>query len=311
MPMKSPFVESIEYHSFVLLSKIARSLSFNTAAKAGSFLGASAYRTFGYRKTITLDNLSHAFPELSDSERRGIALRAFRNYGRMLMEMLWSLGQEEHLLLDIVRLRDPGVLQRAIDGNAGVIILSAHFGSWEFLLSSFRLQVGKPFVSIVQHQRNGRIDAMINRMRTRWENTTIPMGVSTREAFKALRDGKILLMLGDQSGPKEAEFIEFFGRPAATHRGAAAFSLKTGAPIVLALLIREPDGTYEAAVEEVDRSGLEGYTEENVVELTRRHVAMLERYIRRYPDHWLWMHKRWKHTDFYQASLPVEEEIHS
>jgi len=311
MAMKSPIVESIEYHSFVLLSKIARSLSFTTAARVGSFLGASAYRIIGYRKSITLDNLRHAFPGMQESELRGIALRAFRNYGIMLIEMLWSLGQEERLLKNIVRLQNADVLKRAIAANAGVIILSGHFGSWEFLLSSFRLKVGRPFVSIVQHQRNRRIDEMINRMRTRWDNTTISMGVSTREVFKTLQEGKILLMLGDQSGPKEAVFINFFGRPAATHRGAAAFSLKTGAPIVMTFLIRQLDGTYEAVFEEVDRTGLESYSEENVVELTRRHVAVLERYIRQYPDHWLWMHRRWKHTEFYEASLPVEEEVHS
>jgi KDO2-lipid IV(A) lauroyltransferase len=309
--MKSPLVESIEYHSFVLLSKLSRSLSFRMAARAGSLLGAAAFRTIGYRKSITLDNLRHAFPGMEESERRAIALRAFRNYGIMLMEMLWSLGQEEHLLRGIVRLRNPDVLQKSLEKNSGVIILSAHFGSWEFLLSSFRLQVGRPFVSIVQHQRNKRIDSMINGMRTRWDNTSIPMGVSTREVFKVLREGKILLMLGDQSGPKEAVFIDFFGRPAATHRGAAAFSLKTGAPIVMALLVRQSDGTYEGVFEEIDRTGLEAYTEENVVELTRRHVAVLERYIRQYPDHWLWMHKRWKHTGFYQSSLPVEGEVHS
>jgi Kdo2-lipid IVA lauroyltransferase/acyltransferase len=309
--MKSPFVESIEYHSFVLLSKISRALSFRTAAKVGSFLGATAFRTVGYRKSITLDNLRHAFPELPESGIRDIALRSFRNYGRMLVEMLWSLGQEERLLKDIVRLRNPEVLQKASAGASGIIILSAHFGSWEFLLSSFRLQVGRPFVSIVQHQRNKRIDDMINTMRTRWDNITIPMGVSTREAFRALREGNVLLMLGDQSGPKEAVFIDFFGRPAATHRGAAAFSLKIGAPIVMALLVRREDGTYEGVFEEVDKSGLEAYTEENVIELTRRHVAVLEGYIRQYPDHWLWMHKRWKHTGLYQAAIPEEAEVHS
>jgi KDO2-lipid IV(A) lauroyltransferase len=136
----------------------------------------------------------------------------------------------------------------------------------------------------------------------------IPMGISTREVFRTLQEGKVVAMLGDQSGPKESVFINFFGRPAATHRGAAAFSLKAGAPIVMLFLVRQKDGVYETQFEEVDRSGLEEYTEENVNELTRRHTAILEKYIRMHPDHWLWMHKRWKHTAYYESTNLVAEE---
>lgn len=160
---------------------------------------------------------------------------------------------------------------------------------------------------IAQRQRNKRIDAMIEQARTRWNNKTVSMGVSSREAFRALQDGAMMLILGDQSGPKEAVFIDFFGRPAATHRGAAAFSLKTKTPIIMTLMVRTNDGTYETVFEEIDKTGIEEYSEENVVELTRRHTAVLEKHIRLHPDHWLWMHKRWKHTEYYRSTQLVPE----
>jgi KDO2-lipid IV(A) lauroyltransferase len=94
-------------------------------------------------------------------------------------------------------------------------------------------------------------------------------------------------------------FVEFFGRPAATHRGTAVFSLKCDTPIVMFFIIRQVDGSHAIAFEEVDREGLSGTQEDKITELTRRHTAVLERFIRQYPDHWLWMHKRWKHTDAY------------
>jgi KDO2-lipid IV(A) lauroyltransferase len=156
-------------------------------------------------------------------------------------------------------------------------------------------------VAIAQPQRNRYIDAIITANRNRFGSSTVTMHQSVRAVVTLLRQGKIVGMLGDQSGPRESVYIDFFGRPAATHRGAAAFSLKHDAPIVMFFLIRQPDGTYKALFEEVDRSGLSQYTEENIVELTRRHTAVLERYVRTYPDHWLWMHKRWKHTEFFQA----------
>ncbi len=72
--------------------------------------------------------------------------------------------------------------------------------------------------------------------------------------------------------------------------------MKTDCPILFTALIRQSDGRYDAVFEEVDRSGLPGSTEQAILELTQRHVALLERHIRKYPDQWLWMHKRWKHT---------------
>jgi KDO2-lipid IV(A) lauroyltransferase len=158
-----------------------------------------------------------------------------------------------------------------------------------------------PVHIIVQRQRNKYVDRIINKGRMRHGNTTIPMGVSSREALSVLRGGGVLAALADQSGPKESAFVNFFGRPAATHRGVAAFSLKTGAPLVLIISKRNADGTYDALVEEIDMTALDGNPEDRIEELTRRHVAALERYIRRFPDHWLWMHRRWKHTAFYES----------
>ncbi|MBI1806750.1 MAG: lysophospholipid acyltransferase family protein, partial [Ignavibacteria bacterium] len=100
----------------------------------------------------------------------------------------------------------------------------------------------------------------------------------------------------DQSGPMEGVFIEFFGRRVATHQGPAAFALRSGAPMQIGFIIRRSDGTYEVILEDIRTADLHGNTEANILELTRRHTAILERYIRRYPDHWLWMHRRWKHT---------------
>ena len=306
--MKSPVVETVEYHCFAFLCWLARSLSFRMAGKVGSFLGGMGYYIILTRRKVTLDNLAHAFPELLERQRRRIAHASFRNYGIALVEMLWAGGQSADQLMKVARLSNPDVVKKHLDQSNGLIILSGHFGGWELIIHPVRLHLGRPFVIIVQRQRNRRIDAMIDASRAKWNNKTIPMGVSSREAFRTLREGGIVAMLGDQSGPKEAVFIDFFGRPAATHRGAAAFSLKTGAPIVMLFLIRQKDGTYDTVFEEVSKSGMEEYTEENVIELTRRHTALLEKYIRLYPDHWLWMHKRWKHTEFYQSREAIARE---
>jgi KDO2-lipid IV(A) lauroyltransferase len=302
--------ERIEYLLFLMLHRLARVVSFGVATRAGAALSGGVFSLTRIRKKVTLDNLRHAFPAKSGRELVQIARGAYRTYGIAITQMLWAGSASADELKSKVNIGDTGLVERALARGKGLILMSAHFGCWEFLVSSVRLHLGKPLLMIVQTQRNRRINALVDHLRSRFDNQTVPMGPSVRQILRALQDGKMVLMLGDQSGSRESVFIEFFGRPAATHRGPAAFSLRTDAPIVMILLVRRHDGTYDALFEEVDRSGLTGPSEENIVELTRRHTALLEKYIRRYPDHWLWMHKRWKHTTFFEERHAGTESSH-
>ncbi|HXX63041.1 MAG TPA: lysophospholipid acyltransferase family protein, partial [Bacteroidota bacterium] len=278
----------VEYAFFLPVNAIARSLSYRGARILGSALGTVAYSVVRYRRHISLDNLHRAFPEKPEAEIRRIAAGAYRGYGRSLLEMLWAGGAGGEELKAVMRLEKGELPRAALAEGKGLILLSGHFGAWECIVSSISLHLGFPVTAIAQPLRNPFVDGVITANRNRFGSGTITMHQSVREVVKLLRAGKAVGMLGDQSGPKESVFIEFFGRPAATHRGAAAFSLKCGAPIVMFFVIREMDGTYRTVFESVDRSGLSGSSEENIVELTKRHTAILERYIRRYPDHWLW-----------------------
>jgi KDO2-lipid IV(A) lauroyltransferase len=293
--------ERIEYLFFLLLHRLARVVSFGVATRVGAALGNGVFSLTGLRKRVTLENLRHAFPEKSEGEIARIARGAYRNYGIAVTQMLWSGSASADDLKSKVHVGDMGPAERALARGRGLILMSAHFGCWELLVSAVRLHMGTPFVMIVQTQRNRRINALVDRLRSRFDNQTIAMGPSVRQVVRALEEGKTVVMLADQSGPRESVFIEFFGRPAATHRGPAVFSLRNDTPIVMVFLVRRPDGTYDALFEEVDRGGLTGSSEEDVVELTRRHTALVEKYIRRFPDHWLWMHKRWKHTAYFEG----------
>jgi KDO2-lipid IV(A) lauroyltransferase len=302
--------ERIEYLLFLLLHQTARFVSFKVATTVGSGLGHFVFRFTRIRRHVTMENLRHAFPQKTEGELLTIAHGAYRTYGIAITQMLWAGGASAEELISKVHMSSRESIARALEQGQGLLLMSAHFGSWELLPTSVRLLVDRPFVMIVQTQRNHRINALIDRLRSRFDNQTIPMGPSVRHILEALRENKIVLLLGDQSGPKESVFVDFFGRPAATHRGPAVFSLRNDTPILMIFLVRRSDGTYEALLEEVDRSGLEGSSEENILELTRRHTALAEKYIRIYPDHWLWMHKRWKHTPYFEASKPgVQEHV--
>jgi Kdo2-lipid IVA lauroyltransferase/acyltransferase len=293
-------ISRIEYILFRLIALIVRPLSAHRAQRIGAGLGLAVMILTGYRKRVTRDNLARALPELPVEERERIVRRAYMNYGIAMVEMLWAYSQKPEVLKPLVRIENPGLLDAARRRGKGVILLSAHFGSWELLLSSVRLHLPVRVTAIVQRQRNELVDAFIDRARSRFDSVMVPMGPAVREVLSALQKNEIVLVLGDQSGPKESIFIPFFGRPSATHRGAAAFALRTGAAMVMLLLVRQEDGTYCGKFEEVDTGSLTGSREDQVTELTKRHTALLEQGIRRHPDHWLWMHKRWKHTPYFE-----------
>ncbi len=291
----------VEYLLFKFFFRLARTLSYRSASLVGSALGGFVFRRTKFRKSITLDNLRRAFPEKPPVEIEAIAQEAYRNYGIALMQMLWSWGATSEDLVSKAVLVDNGAIQRALALRRGLILLSGHFGAWELFATSFRLLVGEPFVLVVQTQRNRRIDEMLSQLRSRFGNSVVTMGIGTRALLRAVAEKRIIGMLGDQSSSKEGGvFVKFFGRPAATHRGAAALALKHRVPVIMAVLVRQPDDTYRILCEELEYSDIAGNSEDAIRELTSRHVAVLERYIRQYPGQWLWMHKRWKHAEYYR-----------
>jgi KDO2-lipid IV(A) lauroyltransferase len=122
------------------------------------------------------------------------------------------------------------------------------------------------------------------------------METSLREILKALHNGEAVGLVADQAAPKENVPTEFFGTMVPTHQGPSALCLKMGCPMIMAFSVRRPDGSYDAFIQEVPTQDLRDDSAENVNELTRRHVKITEETIRKYPDHWMWQHKRWKHV---------------
>ncbi len=286
----------LEFFLFQLVKWFVLALPLKSAQRLGRILGSGAYHLLGKRRAVTFDNLRHAFPEKSAEELAAIARGAFRNYGVALMEFLWFPNLTEERLRALVRPENIELMEHGFARGKGMVMLSGHFGNWELIALAMAHFARHPFTIIVQTQSNRLVDAVINRHRCLFGNKVVPMESSVREILRTLQEGGIVAIAPDQSGPMEGVFVDFFGRSVATHQGPAAFALRSGAPMQMGFIIRRSDGTYDVVLEEIPTADLAGYTEDHVLELTRRHTALLERYIRAHPDHWQWMHRRWKHT---------------
>jgi KDO2-lipid IV(A) lauroyltransferase len=127
---------------------------------------------------------------------------------------------------------------------------------------------------------------------------SIPRGAALRGILKALHEKKFVAILADQDAGGNGIFVDFLGRPASTGRGPAAFVLKTRAPIVFCVTIREPQGRHRIEAElltfDFSQNGAALSEEEKLKSVTQAWTKVLEKYVRQYPDHWFWMHRRWK-----------------
>ena len=285
----------LEYGLFLCVRGILLLLPLKSAQRLGAGLGAFAYAVLSVRRRIALDNLRHAFPEKTESERRAIAREAFRSYGIALCEFIWFPNLTGEGMARLVRYDCREKVREAAADPRGLILLSGHFGNWELTAFAGAFLSGVPFTVVVQTQSNTMVDAVINGIRCLRGNRVVPMGIAIREIITTLRKGGVVALAADQSGAKEGVYVDFFGRRVATHQGPAAFALKTGASVKMGLTIRQADGSYAIVLEDIPTSDIDPAAPDALEVLTARHTAVLEAYIRRYPGHWQWMHRRWKH----------------
>lgn len=291
----------LEYLLLSIVRGVILLLPFRTVQRLGHYVGGFVFRRLPLRQGLVMENLRAAYPDMPDDERRAIADQSYRNIFTTFFETFWIPRMNLERLRSLV-LITPDERQR-VDGimarGKGMIILSGHITNWELVAIAIGALTPYPLELVIKRQRNPYVDRLMNRIRTSFTNTVVEMDRAPREVIRRLRDGKAVGMLADQSGPDDGLFVDFFGRPTSTHAGPAVFALRTGTPIVVTTGVRTEEGTFTVHFEELSTEGLDGTDQEKIQEITRRHTAALERYVRSHPGQWLWLHKRWKHSDRY------------
>jgi KDO2-lipid IV(A) lauroyltransferase len=245
----------------------------------------------GIRRRVTLDNLAHAFRERSDEERRAIARGAYANMARVVVDALRTLGASRAELLAEVEVDDFGPVERALASGKGLLVATAHLGSWEMFGAAMAQRV--PLHAVVRPLRGG-VNARLVEARERSGLRLIPARGALASMVAALRKNEVVAMLLDQAiGGKHALFVPFFGRPAATTPALSMAALRTGAPTLVVVALRDGD-RLRFRVEGPLEVTSSGDRQRDLQDHTARVTAALERIIREAPDQWLWLHRRWK-----------------
>ncbi len=301
-------MHAIEYWAFSGVGRILRLLPLSLVRFVARATADILFTLVPVRKKLTLDNLHASFPDFSEQRVRGIAREAHRNLVTAIFELMWTPRMTRERFSREVRIVNPEAIEEALKRGRGLVLMSGHFGNWEWLSIGSALALGKKYTVIVHPPHNPRVAALIDRWRTSMGNRTVPMGVAVRDVVRTLRERGIVAILADQSGPGGGLFVDFFGRPAATYEGPAIFALKYGAPVLMGLGVRRDDGAYDVRLEPIPSDDLSGATDENIRIFTERHVKVLEQGIRAHPGHWLWQHRRWKHSPPEAATLSPAAE---
>lgn len=283
-------VEYFFLQGFILLAWV---VSLRTILMVADCMGWFVFSVLRVRRGVVMDNLARAFPGTSKEERLSIAKRCYKNFFKMIFEYIRFPLLDKETVFSLCSVEGLEHFDWALERGKGGVLVGGHFGNWEFMGAAFA-QLGYPVSFLVGEQHNKFVDDMMNEHRRLMGIRIINMGMAVRGVIKTLRNNEFVALLSDQDARSEGVFVDFFGRPSSTHQGPAVFALKTGAPILFGSAVRLPGGRHRFVLERLRFDHLEGITPENIREVTQAYTTLLERWIRAYPDHWFWMHRRWK-----------------
>ena len=287
---------SLEFAAVRIVATVVSLLPMRVVRRCGAALGRLAYALDAAHRRIALENLAAAFPSRPERERRMLARAMFAHFGSLLLELL-KFGtytpDQMHAAIDV---EGEERARQAYQQARGVLFFTGHFGYWEIQAIVEPLH-GHPISVLARPLDNARLNEMLERIRTRTGNSVIYRQGAVRKILRELAANHGVALLIDQHlHTPDAIYVDFFRRPAATTSALAALALRTGAPVIPVFALPLPRGRYRLVYEHpVDPPQTD--TPDAVREFTQRCTDVLEMYVRRHPELWLWMHRRWRDQD--------------
>ena len=284
----------IEYGFTWLGVKLAGLMSPRVADVFGAALGRLVYFLLASRRRIAYDNLRRSLGDaVSPEERRAIVRCVFENIGRTLIEFARFSRIKLAGTRKIVIGDGEEYLQQARREGRGGLVVTAHFGNWE-LLGSWIASAGYPMDFLVGTQHNQKVDRLFNDFRRQMGVGIVSLKTSARGVFKCLRANRIAGLVSDQHASSGGVVVDFLGRPAATPKGPAAFAIRAGCPLLPFLIRRERYDRHVVMAGVPVYPPQSGDEQKDIEIMTRAYTKFFEDGIRRYPDQWMWTHRRWK-----------------
>jgi KDO2-lipid IV(A) lauroyltransferase len=299
----SPLLDYLAYLAVRLGVCFIQMLPNEAARGFARILATLAHRFDRRHRQVADDNLRHAFPELCDRERERLVRATFRHFLSLIIEIarlprkLCVGNWREH-----VTLVGGDKVVGAMTSGRPALIVTAHLGNWE--LAGFALGLlGFRTHAVARTLDNPHLDRFLLRFREKTGQRVLAKKGDYDQITDLLKDSGVLATLADQDAGQRGVFVDFFGRPASTHKAIALMALEYDAPLVVVGVPRVSvrPRHYHVVVEELIEPSEFAKRPDAVRALTQRYTAALERIIRRYPEQYFWLHRRWKHQPMARA----------
>lgn len=287
--------KALEFAVVWLLVKLFSLLPRTVGRRLGAAVGAFAFRAIPRLPKVGLRNLELAYPDSSLEERIRILRTVYRNLGWQLAEFCKMSGYTRENTANKMRYEGLDRYLTAKAKGKGVLILTGHLGAWE-LSSFYHSLMGYPMSMVIRRLDNPLVDRLVNGIRCLHGNQVLHKDDFARSLLSAMRKGESVGILMDTNmTPPQGVFVDFFGVPACTASGLARVALKTGAAVLPGFMFwEESEKKYVLHFGEEIPVIETGDDHADVLQLTQRLTSELETWIRRYPEQWLWVHRRWK-----------------
>ena len=275
-----------------VLGLIPRTWSSKIAAQ----LGRIWFALDRSHRHVALNNMKVAFgDEKTESERNQLAREVFKNIARIPFEVAWYIRLNDKEYSSIFEIKGLSHLKKVQKRGKGALLLTAHTGNWELLLFVTRY-IGHPVNIIYKPVKSQIADDFIYQLRTRFGAQMIPKKRSMRRILHSLQRNECIGILFDQDpGRANGIFADFFGRPTCTNKALAFLALKTGAPVIPVFIARREMKFIVEFGEEIPLFKSSDLDHDIIIN-TLAYNKSIETFIRKYPDQWFWVHRRWKHT---------------
>lgn len=281
-----------QYHLWKLASRLVCLLPHSVILSSGRLLGRLYYRVAKKQRDRALKQIKERL-NLPQAEAETIIKNSFLKLGQTFLEVLQMPALTKENFRNYVTFENRHYLADALAQQQGVVFLTGHLGNWEWFGAALALE-GFPVADIVKRQPNDQHTRILNEQRQMFGIEIFASGTSEIiGAAKALKKGKLLAFFADQDAGHEGVFIDFLGKPAATHLGPAVFARKFKAPVVPGFIVRKPDGTHRILLQPPIYYEDTGNPDADLYNLTERMTKLIETAVKTYPDEWLWFKKRW------------------
>ena len=294
---------AVEYAMVALTAAITRRLPWSLVQAMGTGLGFLFYAADGRHRRIAMANVAAAFPRKTTAERRRLVRRVFGHFGRLLFEMLKFSGLSREQMLCRVEFDGDERVRAAHALGKGALLFTGHFGYWEINAMAHGAALW-PMGVLARPLDNVRLHRLLEQIRGCTGNYVIYRRGALRRVLKALAANDAVAILIDQHiQAPDAVTVSFFDRPAATTLALGVLALRTSAPVIPVFALPDGVGRYRLVYEHpVDPPADD--TPESIRDFTQRCTDVLEMHVRRHPELWLWMHRRWRDSPLPEPGDP-------